>query len=149
MLWFEKGKRSWSGSGVRSHIRKKVGDFFICTLFSTLLHLPPLRLHCIRGCWGPTQDCHPDPQPCLITVENSLTSANLSSLPRSIQPPLSALSRPPPPSSLSAPCPLKIIALSLLNYAGWWTDNDPEDAWLIGLQNPNPKFCITDPDPSV
>ncbi len=26
-------------------------DFFICT-YSTLLHLPPLRFHCVGGCWG-------------------------------------------------------------------------------------------------
>jgi hypothetical protein len=26
-------------------------------LYLTLLHLPPLRLHCVRGCWDQTQDC--------------------------------------------------------------------------------------------
>jgi hypothetical protein len=25
--------------------------------YSTLLHLPPLRFHCVRGCWDRTQDC--------------------------------------------------------------------------------------------
>jgi hypothetical protein len=30
--------------------------FFLCTL-STLLHLPPLRFHCVGGCWDRTQDC--------------------------------------------------------------------------------------------
>jgi hypothetical protein len=25
--------------------------------YSTLLHLPPLRFHCVGGCWDPTQDC--------------------------------------------------------------------------------------------
>jgi hypothetical protein len=27
--------------------------FFLCT---TLLHLPPLRFHCVQGCWDRTQD---------------------------------------------------------------------------------------------
>jgi hypothetical protein len=26
-------------------------------LYSTLLHLPPLRFHCVGGCWDRTQDC--------------------------------------------------------------------------------------------
>jgi hypothetical protein len=30
------------------------GDFFV--LYSTLLHLPPLRFHCVDGCWDQTQD---------------------------------------------------------------------------------------------
>ncbi len=30
-------------------------NFFI--LYSTLLHLPPLRFHCNDGCWDRTQDC--------------------------------------------------------------------------------------------
>jgi hypothetical protein len=25
-------------------------------LYSTLLHLPPLRFHCVGGCWNRTQD---------------------------------------------------------------------------------------------
>jgi hypothetical protein len=29
-------------------------DFFV--LYSTLLHLPPLRFHCADGCWDRTQD---------------------------------------------------------------------------------------------
>jgi hypothetical protein len=33
-------------------------DFFLCTiLYSTLLHLPPLRFHCVGGCGDRTQDC--------------------------------------------------------------------------------------------
>ncbi len=28
---------------------------YVC--YSTLLHLPPLRFHCVRGCWDRTQDC--------------------------------------------------------------------------------------------
>ncbi len=32
--------------------------FFLCALFnSTLLHLPPLRFHCVRGYWDGSQDC--------------------------------------------------------------------------------------------
>jgi hypothetical protein len=26
--------------------------------YSTLLHLPPLRFHCVGGCWDRTQDCY-------------------------------------------------------------------------------------------
>ncbi len=29
---------------------------FLC-IYSTLRHLPPLRFHCVRGCWDLTQDC--------------------------------------------------------------------------------------------
>ncbi len=33
------------------------GDFFyFFVLYSTLLHLPPLRFHCADGCWDRTQD---------------------------------------------------------------------------------------------
>ncbi len=32
------------------------GFFFLCVLYSTLLHLPPLRFHCVGGCWDRTQD---------------------------------------------------------------------------------------------
>ncbi len=32
------------------------GGFFIL-LYSTLRHLPPLRFHCVAGCWDWTQDC--------------------------------------------------------------------------------------------
>jgi hypothetical protein len=33
------------------------GFFHVCTvLYSTLLHLPPLRFHCVGGCWDRTQD---------------------------------------------------------------------------------------------
>jgi len=31
-------------------------DFFMYILYSTLLYLPPLRFHCVGGCWGRTQD---------------------------------------------------------------------------------------------
>jgi hypothetical protein len=32
-------------------------DFiFFCVLYSTLLHLPPLRFHCVGRCWDRTQD---------------------------------------------------------------------------------------------
>jgi hypothetical protein len=30
---------------------------FFYVLYSTLLHLPPLRFHCVRRCWDRTQDC--------------------------------------------------------------------------------------------
>jgi hypothetical protein len=39
------------------------GDFldflFMYVLYSTLLHMPPLRLHCVRGCWDRTQEVAP------------------------------------------------------------------------------------------
>ncbi len=28
---------------------------FLCTVFSTVLHLPPLRFHCVGGCWELTR----------------------------------------------------------------------------------------------
>jgi hypothetical protein len=31
------------------------GFFYVC-LYSTLLHLLPLRFHCVGGCWDRTQD---------------------------------------------------------------------------------------------
>jgi hypothetical protein len=27
-------------------------------IFGFLLHLPPLRFHCVGGCWERTQDCY-------------------------------------------------------------------------------------------
>ncbi len=33
------------------------GARFFILLYSTLLHLPPFRLHCVVGCWDRTQDC--------------------------------------------------------------------------------------------
>jgi hypothetical protein len=35
---------------------KKGNSFEFIVLFSTLLHLPPLRFHCIGRCWYQTQD---------------------------------------------------------------------------------------------
>jgi hypothetical protein len=34
-----------------------LGFFLFCELYSTLLHLPPLRFHCVGGCRDLTQDC--------------------------------------------------------------------------------------------
>ncbi len=31
--------------------------FVFHVLYSTLLHLPPLRFHCVGGCWDRSQDC--------------------------------------------------------------------------------------------
>jgi hypothetical protein len=31
--------------------------FFFYVLYSALLHLPPLKFHCVGGCWDRTQDC--------------------------------------------------------------------------------------------
>jgi hypothetical protein len=33
------------------------GFFFFYVRYSTLLHLPPLRFHCVGGCWDIIQDC--------------------------------------------------------------------------------------------
>ncbi len=44
----------------RAYIDSKGELFWIFSfyaLYSTLLHLPPLRFLCIGGCWGRTQDC--------------------------------------------------------------------------------------------
>jgi hypothetical protein len=38
-------------------LRLLTGGFFMYVLYSTLLHLPPLRFHCVGGCWDRTQDC--------------------------------------------------------------------------------------------
>jgi hypothetical protein len=31
---------------------------FFYVRYSTLLHLPPLRFHCVGECWNRTQDCY-------------------------------------------------------------------------------------------
>ncbi len=36
---------------------KQRGNDFFYVMYSTLLHLPPLRFHCVRGCWDRTPDC--------------------------------------------------------------------------------------------
>jgi hypothetical protein len=42
------------GTGTVYLVRKlKTGGFY-----GTLLHLPPLRFHCVGGCWDRTQDCY-------------------------------------------------------------------------------------------
>jgi hypothetical protein len=38
------------------HMNMEIG-FFFYELYSTLLHLPPLIFHCVRGCWNRTEDC--------------------------------------------------------------------------------------------
>ncbi len=39
-----------------TYATNKQGDFLNCfnVLFSTLIHLPPFRLHCVGGCWHAT-----------------------------------------------------------------------------------------------
>ncbi len=38
-------------------IRREISmDFFFHLRYSTLLYLPPLRFHCVGGCWDRTQD---------------------------------------------------------------------------------------------
>ncbi len=36
---------------------KEIFGILHTVLNSKLLHLPPLRFHCVRGCWGGTQEC--------------------------------------------------------------------------------------------
>ncbi len=58
-------KHSWDSQTYhvfRNRQGKKIpsqGDFldFLIVLYSTLLHLPPLRFHCVGECWDRTQDC--------------------------------------------------------------------------------------------
>ncbi len=40
----------------RIWIKGFFGFFVMHQLYSTLLHLPPLRFHCVGGCWDRTQD---------------------------------------------------------------------------------------------
>jgi hypothetical protein len=42
-----------------SHLQLTGGflGIFFYVLYSALLHLPPLRFHCVGGCWDGTQDC--------------------------------------------------------------------------------------------
>jgi hypothetical protein len=35
----------------------KVRFLYFYVRYSRLLHLPPLRFHCVGGCWDRTQDC--------------------------------------------------------------------------------------------
>ncbi len=48
-------KESWSIMVDLS--KQSVFRFFSYVLYSTLLHLPPLRFHCVGGCWDRNQDC--------------------------------------------------------------------------------------------
>ncbi len=41
-------------------LNRRIFSVFFCAvtvLYSTLLHLPPLRFHCVGGCWDWTEDC--------------------------------------------------------------------------------------------
>ncbi len=37
-------------------VKQRIFFFFLHVLYSTLLNLPPLRFHCVGGCWDRTQD---------------------------------------------------------------------------------------------
>jgi hypothetical protein len=39
------------------HYRRDFHFYFFRLLYSTLLHLPPLKFHCFGRCWDRTQDC--------------------------------------------------------------------------------------------
>jgi hypothetical protein len=40
-----------------SFLTRGIFWIFFYVLYSTLLHLPPLRFRCVGGCWDRTQDC--------------------------------------------------------------------------------------------
>jgi hypothetical protein len=42
---------------VRTNSLLKRGFFYFYVRYTTLLHVPPLRFHCVGGCWDRTQDC--------------------------------------------------------------------------------------------
>ncbi len=48
-----------SGGGGGVIFKSEHGDFFkiFYILYSSLLHLRPLKFHCVGGCWDRTQDC--------------------------------------------------------------------------------------------
>jgi hypothetical protein len=55
---------------------KHLSNFWIRFIFfyvrySTQLHLPPLRFHCVGGCWDRTQDC------CDIGIDSHSTRSHL------------------------------------------------------------------------
>jgi hypothetical protein len=37
-------------------IEREILYGFFYVLYSTLIRLPPLRFHCVGGCWNQTQD---------------------------------------------------------------------------------------------
>ncbi len=46
----------WEKPGLKPELLNR-GIFWIFSLYLTLLHLPPVRFHCVGGCWDRTQDC--------------------------------------------------------------------------------------------
>jgi hypothetical protein len=57
---FDVGKMMMAGgmaAGLQVINTKGFFFFFFYVLYSTLHLLPPLRLHCVGGCWDRTQDC--------------------------------------------------------------------------------------------
>jgi hypothetical protein len=54
--WF--ARQRCGGRRIVSGVTTTGGFFgFFCVLYSTLLHLPSLRFHCVGGCWDRIQDC--------------------------------------------------------------------------------------------
>ncbi len=49
--------------------QQRIVSFYVH--YSTLLHLPPLKFHCVGGCWDRTQDC------CDIGIDALTTWLNL------------------------------------------------------------------------
>ncbi len=54
-VWSLYGRYSQYVSSKCNHILS-VEITSVYVLYSTLLHLPPLRFHCVGGCWNRTQD---------------------------------------------------------------------------------------------
>ncbi len=44
-------------SNISALINFNENVYFFYVLYSILLHLPPLRFHCVGGCWDRTQEC--------------------------------------------------------------------------------------------
>jgi hypothetical protein len=78
---------------------------FLYVLYSTLLHLPPPRFHCVDGCWDRTQDCckncNASPSLYSVTIRLDLIRISLFKLmnlfiPAAMETLVSVIPPPPP-----------------------------------------------------
>jgi hypothetical protein len=53
--FFQYSFHGWTLALEDDNLKKR--GFCFSILYSTLLHLPPLRFHCIGGCWVRIKDC--------------------------------------------------------------------------------------------
>ncbi len=60
-IWSNKVVSFFKVRWIKKHTKDILNYYFsfvvFHVLYSTLLHLPPLKFHCARGCWNRTQDC--------------------------------------------------------------------------------------------